>query len=120
MPDGAQLKIEGQDALYKEYDAALADLDAAKNRWVRLSPAERIALLAGMKDGIMKVARGWAEESARKKGLIPGTPVAGGLFFLKDVDIQVEFVGAEGAPHPSMLLYQEGLSARFDRVPDVD
>ena len=77
MPDGAQLKIEGQDALYKEYDAALADLDAAKNRWVRLSPAERIALLAGMKDGIMQVAGGWADTSARKKGLTPGTPVAG-------------------------------------------
>ena len=72
MPDGAQLKIEGQDALYKEYDAALADLDAAKNRWVRLSPAERIALLAGMKDGIMQVAGGWADASARAR--LPTNP----------------------------------------------
>lgn len=75
--DGAQLNFEGQDALFEEYDTALSDLDTAKDEWVKLSPADRIALLAGMKDGIMKVAEGWAETSARKKGLVPGTAVAG-------------------------------------------
>ena len=59
--DGAQLNFEGQDALFEEYDAALADLNAAKDAWVKVSPADRIALLQGMKDGIMKVAEGWAE-----------------------------------------------------------
>ncbi|WP_425045376.1 aldehyde dehydrogenase family protein [Primorskyibacter sp. S87] len=75
--DGAQLNFESQDALFEEYDAALADLNTAKDAWVKLSPADRITLLAGMKDGIMKVAEGWAEISARKKGLVPGTAVSG-------------------------------------------
>lgn len=77
MPDGAQLTFAGQGALFEEYDAALADLDAAKDKWVRLTPADRIALLAAMKDGIMKVAKGWADTSARKKGLTPGTAITG-------------------------------------------
>ena len=77
MLDAAQLDFAGQEALYAEYDDALATLDARKHDWARLPIPDRIRLLAGMKDGIMKVARGWAEESARKKGLIPGTPVAG-------------------------------------------
>ena len=77
MPEGAQLSFEGQDALYEDYDIALSELDAAKDKWARLPPAERIALLSGMKDGIMKVAEGWAEAAARKKGLIPGTAIAG-------------------------------------------
>jgi len=77
MPDGAQLNFEGQDALFEEYDAALAELNTGKDAWVRVSVADRIALLQGMKDGIMKVAEGWAETSARKKGLTPGTAIAG-------------------------------------------
>ena len=77
MPEGAQLSFEGQDALYAEYDTALAELDSAKDTWARLPLAERIALLSSMKDGIMKVAEGWAEIAARKKGLIPGTAIAG-------------------------------------------
>jgi aldehyde dehydrogenase (NAD(P)+) len=75
--DGAQLMIDGQEALFDEYDAALADLDASKDAWVQVPPADRIALLSSMKDGIMKVAEGWAETSARKKGLVIGTAIAG-------------------------------------------
>jgi len=75
--DGAGQDVSGQDALYAEYDAALAELDAAKDRWAQMPVAERMALLRGMKDGIMTVALGWAETSARKKGLSPDTPVAG-------------------------------------------
>ena len=75
--DGAQLSFEGQEALFEEYDIALADLDLGKDKWVQVSVADRIALLSGMKDGIMKVAEGWADISARKKGLTPNTPTAG-------------------------------------------
>ncbi len=60
-----------------EYDAALNELDAAKDDWARMDIAERIRLLTEVKDGIMAVAEGWADISARKKGLVPGTPVAG-------------------------------------------
>ena len=77
MLDGAQLDFAGQEALFEEYDTALAVLDASKDKWARLSIADRIRLLSEMKDGIMKVAHGWADEAARKKGLKPGTAVAG-------------------------------------------
>ncbi|MDG1424423.1 MAG: aldehyde dehydrogenase, partial [Paracoccaceae bacterium] len=77
MPEGAQLIFEGQDTLYEDYDKALEELDEAKDKWARLPPAERITLLSGMKDGIMKVAKDWVEIAARKKGLIPGTAIAG-------------------------------------------
>lgn len=75
--DGAQLNIAGQDGLFDEYDRALADLDAAKNTWAQLPVPTRMQLLAEMKDGIMQVAEGWAEISARKKGLTPGTAISG-------------------------------------------
>lgn len=60
-----------------KYDDALRVLDSCKDKWAQLPVAERMQLLEAMKDGIMKVAKGWAETSARKKGLTPGTPVTG-------------------------------------------
>lgn len=77
MLDAAQLTLSDQEQMYEDYDAALSDLDARKDDWARLPISDRISLLADMKEGIMTVARGWAEEAARKKGLIPDTPVAG-------------------------------------------
>lgn len=75
--DGAQLTLADQPNFIDEYDAALADLDAAKDGWARTTAQERIALLSAMKDCVMQVAAGWAEISARKKGLNPDEPVAG-------------------------------------------
>ncbi|MGB1234864.1 MAG: aldehyde dehydrogenase family protein [Planktomarina sp.] len=75
--DGAQLNFDDQDALFAEYDVALADLNAAKDDWVKLTPMDRVALLSEMRDGIMKVAEDWAHMSARKKGLTVGAPVSG-------------------------------------------
>ncbi len=77
MPDGAQLNLANQAAFFEEYDIALAELDANKDEWAQLPVPERIRLLDEMKDGIMRVAEGWATISARKKGLTPGTAVAG-------------------------------------------
>jgi aldehyde dehydrogenase (NAD(P)+) len=77
MLDAAQLTLAGQDALFEQYEVALAVLDANKDTWSRLPIPDRIRLLSEMKDGIMLVAQGWAEESARRKGLKPGTAVAG-------------------------------------------
>lgn len=77
MLDGAQLDLREQDDLFSEYDTALAELDAAKEKWVRLPVPERMRLLRGMKEGIGQVAEGWALESARKKGLTPDNPVSG-------------------------------------------
>ncbi|MCE8510259.1 aldehyde dehydrogenase family protein [Ruegeria pomeroyi] len=77
MLDAAQLTLDDQDALFDHYDRALAELDANKDRWAQLPVPDRIRLLSGMKDGIMKVAKGWADEAARRKGLKPGTAIAG-------------------------------------------
>lgn len=77
MLDAAQIDLRGQEALYPDYDRALEVLNANKDKWARLPISDRIRLLTAMKDGIMTVAQGWAETSARKKGLKPGTPVAG-------------------------------------------
>ena len=77
MPEDTQVYITDHEDLFGEYQTALDDLNLTKDKWARTSVAERLQLLAAMKDGIMKVAEGWAEASARHKGLSPGTPIAG-------------------------------------------
>lgn len=77
MLDGAQVNITGQEELFDAYEVALGDLDAAKDTWAQLPVPARIQLLVEMKDGIMAVAKGWAEISARKKGLLPDSAVSG-------------------------------------------
>ncbi|MBZ0128649.1 MAG: aldehyde dehydrogenase family protein [Rhodobacteraceae bacterium] len=61
----------------EEYDAALAELDAAKDDWARTGIAERIRILSDISDGIMRAAEGWAETAARRKLIPPQSPLAG-------------------------------------------
>lgn len=68
---------EDRTELFESYDAALSELDAAKDEWAAAPVAERIRHLAAMKDGVMEVAGDWAETAARKKGLSPEDPVSG-------------------------------------------
>ncbi|MBR9842735.1 MAG: aldehyde dehydrogenase [Rhodobacteraceae bacterium] len=58
-------------------DQALAELDAAKTDWARTPVATRIRLLESLKDGVMSVARDWAETSARAKGIALDSEIAG-------------------------------------------
>lgn len=58
-------------------DADLETLDGAKHAWARTSVAERMALLAAVKERLMKVAEGWAEIAARRKRIPAGSPLAG-------------------------------------------
>ncbi|BCH35612.1 putative aldehyde dehydrogenase [Mesorhizobium sp. L-8-10] len=60
-----------------EFDTALTALDAHKDEWARTTVAGRMRLLAAVKDGIMAVARNWAETAARKKGITSGSPLEG-------------------------------------------
>lgn len=60
-----------------EYESSLATLDENKDNWARLPVSARLALLAEVKDGTARVAKDWAEESARRKGLRPNTPMTG-------------------------------------------
>lgn len=62
---------------YRDYDIDLTMLDAAKDLWAQKTIADRLQLLDETKEGIMRVAQGWAEISARKKGLTAAMPVSG-------------------------------------------
>lgn len=58
-------------------DRDLAALVAAKDTWACTTNAERIAVLAEIKDRLLAVADGWAETAARHKLIPPGSPLAG-------------------------------------------
>lgn len=58
-------------------DRDLGALAAAKDAWARTTNAERIAVLAEIKDRLLEVAEGWAETAARQKLIPPGSPLAG-------------------------------------------
>ncbi len=62
---------------FAAYDAALEDLNAAKDAWAQTSVKERIRILAQIKDNLMQVAEGWATIAARKKQLPEGSPLEG-------------------------------------------
>jgi aldehyde dehydrogenase (NAD(P)+) len=58
-------------------DQTLAQLAANKDRWVKTPVAERIAILAEIKDCLQPVAQAWAETAARMKGIPAGSPLVG-------------------------------------------
>ena len=59
------------------YDKDLAILDAAKHDWAKMSNADRITILAGVKDNLMEVAEDWAKAAAKAKGIPEGSPLIG-------------------------------------------
>ncbi|MEZ5872794.1 MAG: aldehyde dehydrogenase family protein [Nitratireductor sp.] len=73
----AALKRDNLPPNAEKLDEALAELDAHKDEWARLPVAERMQLLIAMKDGIMKVAEGWANTASRKKQIPAGSPLEG-------------------------------------------
>jgi acyl-CoA reductase-like NAD-dependent aldehyde dehydrogenase len=62
---------------FAELDQALTTLAANRERWVQTTVAERIAILAEIKECLMPVAQAWAETAARKKGIPDGSPLQG-------------------------------------------
>jgi len=62
---------------FADLDQTLAQLAANKDRWVKTSVAQRIALLAQIKECLMPVARAWAETAGRMKGISEGSPLVG-------------------------------------------
>ena len=75
--DGQDLTPTLPDTTRSALDAALAELDAAKDEWARCPVAARIDVLEALKDGVMGVAADWAATSSRNKGLDLDHPVAG-------------------------------------------
>lgn len=62
---------------YPELDRALETLVGNKEKWVKTPVAERIAILAEIKECMMPVAQAWAETAAMKKGIAEGSPLTG-------------------------------------------
>ena len=62
---------------HADYDTALTVLSQHKQAWADTTVAQRIALLAEIKECLMPVAQAWAEEAARQKGLDPAHSLAG-------------------------------------------
>ncbi|HEY8606050.1 MAG TPA: aldehyde dehydrogenase family protein [Noviherbaspirillum sp.] len=58
-------------------DDALAALAARRTQWPSVGVAERIALLAEIKECLMPVAQAWAETASRRKGIPAGSPLEG-------------------------------------------
>ncbi|MEC7259408.1 MAG: aldehyde dehydrogenase, partial [Pseudomonadota bacterium] len=58
-------------------DRDLGALRSGAEIWARTSNAERIAVLAEIKDRLLEVAEGWAETAARRKLIPAGSPLAG-------------------------------------------
>ena len=62
---------------HAELDQQLTRLAAQRQPWVDTPVAERIAILAAIKECLMPVARAWAETAARQKGIAVGSPLEG-------------------------------------------
>jgi aldehyde dehydrogenase (NAD(P)+) len=58
-------------------DQTLQKLANNKAQWVNTTAAQRIAILAEIKECLMPVAQTWAETAARKKGIPDGSPLIG-------------------------------------------
>ncbi len=58
-------------------DLALQDLQKGKTTWAGTGTADRIAVLAQIKDRLMEVAQIWAETAAAKKLIPAGSPLLG-------------------------------------------
>lgn len=64
-------------AVQSSLDSDLQRLAANRERWVKTSVAERITILAEIKEALMPVAQAWAETASRKKGIPVGSPMEG-------------------------------------------
>jgi aldehyde dehydrogenase (NAD(P)+) len=64
-------------ATYPDLDRELEKLAANRETWIKTSIADRIALLAQIKECLKPVAQAWAETAARKKGIADGSPLVG-------------------------------------------
>ena len=62
---------------FAQLDQTLQTLAAHRAQWVATTVAQRIAILAEIKECLMPVAQAWAETAARKKGIPDGSPLVG-------------------------------------------
>lgn len=60
-----------------ELDRELQALAGNRERWVKTTVAERIAILGEIKEALMPVAQAWAETASHRKGIAEGSPLEG-------------------------------------------
>jgi len=72
-----QPQAVGNDAVDQGLDLAVQDLNANKTRWAQTTNAERISMLADIKDRLLEVSEIWAETAARHKRIPAGSPLRG-------------------------------------------
>ena len=58
-------------------DDAISDLYENKDKWAQTSIPERLAILAHIKENLLKVAEGWVDTATRKKFIPAGSPLVG-------------------------------------------
>jgi aldehyde dehydrogenase (NAD(P)+) len=69
-------QISAEEA-FPDLDRDLQQLAENRDHWVKTSVAERIAILAEIKEALWPVSKSWAETAARKKGIAIGSPLEG-------------------------------------------
>ncbi|MGO9389035.1 aldehyde dehydrogenase family protein [Rhodoblastus sp.] len=62
---------------FADLNQAVAELQEHKDSWARTSAAERVTILAEIKDELMRVAESWALTAARKKQIPLDSPLVG-------------------------------------------
>lgn len=60
-----------------DYDAAIADLVRGKDTWARSSVADRVQVLADIKDALLPISQAWVDIASRKKLIPQGAPIEG-------------------------------------------
>lgn len=97
-----------------QIDLKLANLDAHKADWPKVTLAERIRLLDELAKGIVRVAEAWCDAGARRKGLDPASEeageewLAGPVVTLRNLRLLREALEAGGAPKPSRVHDERG------------
>lgn len=69
--------IQDTTSPYPELDRALETLAGNRDKWIKTAVAERIAILAEIKECLLPVAQAWAETAAGKKGIAKDSPLTG-------------------------------------------
>lgn len=69
--------LENTNLAFAELDQQLERLASNREKWIKTPIAQRIALLAEIKECLLPVAQAWAETAARQKGIAAGSPLVG-------------------------------------------
>ncbi len=89
-----------------EVDALVARVAAKKGEWPKVGIVDRIGYLRRCLDGVLGVARAWAEDGSRLKGIAPGDPLvgeewlAGPMATARNIRLLIHALEAGGQPTP--------------------